>query len=276
MLGAGGLGLALVGAFPLLWMLVTSLKPAGEIFASPPRLWPEQATLENFARLLTETNFVTYFRNSVVVSGATVLTLAVSIGGAYALTRYQFRGRDTVAGLILLTYIFAPILIIIPFYVLVKQLGLVNTRLALVLSYTTFCLPSASGSSAPSCRPSRWSWRRRPWSTAPAGGARCGTWWCRWRCRASSRPASSPSSWAGTTSCSPSSSSPPTSSRPSRWGINDLFNATIVAWGMIMAAGVLITAPAVGSSSRCSATSSRAGAAGGSRGDGGVWLLDPG
>ena len=67
--------------------------------------------------------------------------LAVSALGAYGLTRFAFPGRERVAGLILMTYMFAPIMIIIPFYILVKQLGIVNTRLALVLSYTTFCLP---------------------------------------------------------------------------------------------------------------------------------------
>src|SRR5439155_967057 len=82
---------------------------------------------------------VTYFTNSVVVSLATVaLTLSVSSMGAYGLTRFTFAGRERVAGLILVTYMFAPIMIIIPFYILVKQLGIVNTRLALVLSYTTF------------------------------------------------------------------------------------------------------------------------------------------
>jgi multiple sugar transport system permease protein len=78
----------------------------------------------------------------VAVAGATVLlTLTVSSLGAYSLTRYRFRGRDSVAGLILLTYMFAPIMIIIPFYILVRQLGIVNTRLALVLSYTDLLPP---------------------------------------------------------------------------------------------------------------------------------------
>jgi len=136
-----GLVLLLAAAFPLFWMLSTALKPSGEIFATP-RFVPLHPTLENFRRLFADTSFLVFFRNSVAVAGATVLlTLAVSSLGAYALTRYRFRGRDTVAGLILLTYMFAPIMIIIPFYILVKQLGIVNTHLALVLSYTTFCLP---------------------------------------------------------------------------------------------------------------------------------------
>jgi ABC-type glycerol-3-phosphate transport system permease component len=138
----GALVLVAVGAFPLLWMVSTSLKPSGEIFATPPRLVPHRPTLENFTRLFSDTAFLTYFRNSAVVSLTTVLvTLTVSSLGAYGLTRFSFVGRDKVAGLILTTYMFAPVMIIIPFYILVKQLGIVNTHLALVLSYTTFCLP---------------------------------------------------------------------------------------------------------------------------------------
>src|SRR6185295_13488990 len=106
-----GMVLLLGAAFPLFWMLSTALKPSGEIFATP-RFVPLHPTLENFQRLFADTAFLVFFRNSVLV-----------------------------AGLILLTYMFAPIMIIIPFYILVKQLGIVNTRLALVLSYTTFCLP---------------------------------------------------------------------------------------------------------------------------------------
>ncbi|HTG13368.1 MAG TPA: carbohydrate ABC transporter permease, partial [Candidatus Eisenbacteria bacterium] len=142
-LGLYGAGAVLLigAAFPFLWMLSTALKPSGEIFATP-RLVPLHPTLENFSRLFADTSFLTFFRNSLAVAGATVLlTLAVSALGAYGLTRYRFRGRESVAGLILLTYMFAPIMIIIPFYILVRQLGIVNTRLALVLSYTTFCLP---------------------------------------------------------------------------------------------------------------------------------------
>lgn len=137
----GGLLLLLLGSFPFFWMFSTSLKPGAEIFATPTLL-PRHATLENFVQLFRDTSFLLYFRNSVLVAGATVaLTLSVAAAGAYGLTRFRFRGRDTVAGAILLTYMFAPIMIIIPFYILIRQLGLVNTRLALVLSYATFCLP---------------------------------------------------------------------------------------------------------------------------------------
>jgi len=243
--GAGSL-LLLLGAFPLFWMLSTSLKPSGEIFATPT-LVPRHATIANFVQLLVETNFAVYFKNSVIVSLATVvLTLGVSAAGAYSLTRFAFRGRDTVIRLILATYMFAPIMIIIPFYILVRQLGLVNTRLALVLSYTTFCLPFCL-------------WLLRAFfagvpleleEAAMVDGAN--------RARAAwyvTLPLALPGliaagiftfilAWNDFLFALVLITSDELKTLPV--GVNDLFNATIVDWGMIMAAGVVITVPTVG------------------------------
>ena len=136
--------LALQAVAPLLWMLSTSLKPPREVLATPPTLVPAAPTLDNFTRLVSDTAFLAYFRNSVVVSGLTVLlTMAVGAAGAYSLTRFSFRGREAVAKTILCTYMFAPIMIVVPMYVMARRLGLVNTHAALVLSYTSFCLPFA-------------------------------------------------------------------------------------------------------------------------------------
>ena len=141
---AAALGLALQAIAPLLWMLSTSLKPPREVLATPPTLLPAAPTIDNFARLVTDTAFLVYFRNSVVVSSITVLlTLAVGAVGAYSLTRFAFAGRETVAKVILCTYMFAPIMIVVPVYVMARRVGLVNTHTALVLSYTSFCLPFA-------------------------------------------------------------------------------------------------------------------------------------
>ena len=243
---AGALGLLLVGAFPLFWMVSTSLKPSAEIFATPPGLVPSHPTLENFRRLFTETAFVTFFENSAAVSLATVaLTLTVSALGAYGLTRFAFRGRDAVAGLILTTYMFAPVMIIIPFYILVKSLGLVNTRLALVLSYTTFCLPFCL-------------WLLRAFfasipleleEAALVDGAGRGR--AVWHV---TLPLALPGLIASAIFTFILAyndflfalvliTSEELKTLPV--GVNDLFNATIVDWGMIMAAGVMITAPAV-------------------------------
>ena len=243
---AGAIVLALVGAFPLFWMLSTSLKPSGEIFATPPALIPTRPTLDNFGRLFTETSFLTYFRNSATVAlTAVLLTLAVSSLGAYGLTRFSFRGRDQVAGLILTTYMFAPVMIIIPFYILVKQLGLVNTHLALVLSYTTFCLPFCL-------------WLLRAFfqsipleleEAALVDGAGRGraVWHVVLPLALPGLIATAIFTFILAYNDFLFSMVLITSEELKTLpvGVNDLFNATIVDWGMIMAAGVMITAPAV-------------------------------
>lgn len=123
-------------------MLSTSFKPLQEIFVSPPRFLPDEFTLANFERLFEQTRFLTYFRNSIFVSLATViLTITIGSAGAYSLTRFRFYGREKIASLILFTYMFAPIMIVIPFYVLIKKIGLANTHIALIMAYTAFCLP---------------------------------------------------------------------------------------------------------------------------------------
>jgi len=138
----GALLLVCQAAFPFLWMFSTSFKPPAEVFAQPPGFIPQEPTWDNFHRLFTTTHFLVYFRNSVIVCGLTVLlTLAVSAAGAYSLTRYRYPGREKIAGLILCTYMFAPIMVVIPFFILVKKIGIENTHVALVLALTSFCLP---------------------------------------------------------------------------------------------------------------------------------------
>jgi ABC-type glycerol-3-phosphate transport system permease component len=123
-------------------MISTSFKPLQEIFISPPNFFPIDFTLANFDRLFEQTRFLIYFKNSVFVSLCTVLlTITIGSAGAYSLTRFKFYGREKIASFILFTYMFAPIMIIIPFYVLIKKMGLANTHFALIMAYTAFCLP---------------------------------------------------------------------------------------------------------------------------------------
>ncbi len=142
LLYVGATLLVFQAAFPFLWMASTSLKPPGEVFAEPPAFVPERPTLENFRRLFGATHFLVYFRNSVTVSGlAVLLTMLVGAAGAYSLTRYRYRGREAIGALVLCTYMFAPIMIVIPFFILAKRVGIENTHLVLVLAFTSFCLP---------------------------------------------------------------------------------------------------------------------------------------
>ena len=134
--------LVIFAGFPFAWMISTAFKESREIFATPPSLLPRSLTLDNLQRLFAETKALTYLKNSIVVSLSTVaVTIAVATPAAYSLTRFRFPGREQLAGTILFTYMFAPIMIIVPFYVMMRFLGLTNTHLGLVLAYTAFCLP---------------------------------------------------------------------------------------------------------------------------------------
>jgi multiple sugar transport system permease protein len=136
--------LVLLIAFPLFWMIVTSIKPQTELFRIPPTWIPETITFEHYWRLLSETPFLLYFRNSVILA-TTTTAFVVALGtiGAYSLVRFKYRGRETLAMLVLFTYLLPSVVLIIPLYLMMVQIGLSNTLASLVLAHTTFALPYA-------------------------------------------------------------------------------------------------------------------------------------
>jgi ABC-type glycerol-3-phosphate transport system permease component len=238
--------LLLICGFPLLFMFMTTLKPDGEIISATPTLFTSSPHLEHYYRLFATTNFLTYFGNSIVVAGSTTL-LCVSVAtlAGYGITRFRFKGREGIAGTMLFTYMFAPIMIIVPFFILMRQYGLTNSHFGLVLSYTTFALPFSM-------------WLLRSFfqsipveleQAAMTDGA--------------SRPQAVlyvivPLALPGVIAVSIFSfivawndyiftrvliSSDDLKTLPV--GISDLVNATLIDWGMILSAGVVITIPAL-------------------------------
>ena len=134
----------LVIALPLVWMIITSIKPQSELFLIPPAFFPEEVTFEHYRRLLTETPFLTYLRNSVILAGGTTtVVIIVATLGAHSLVRFSYPGRETLAGAVLFTYLLPSVVLVIPLYFLMAALGLVNSLLSLVIAYTTFALPYA-------------------------------------------------------------------------------------------------------------------------------------
>jgi multiple sugar transport system permease protein len=137
-------GLFVFCAFPLYWMLVSSLKVSHELLASPPTFWPHEWEFRAYRKLFYETNFWTYFQNTVIVSAlTTVIVLVAGVIGAYSLTRYAFRGRTFVARVTLLAYMVPPIIMLVPLFLLARQFGLVNSIPGLALTYISFSLPYA-------------------------------------------------------------------------------------------------------------------------------------
>src|SRR5947199_10620858 len=92
------LGLFAFCAFPLYWMLVSSLKVSHELLASPPTFWPHEWDLRAYRKLFYETNFWRYFQNTIVVSAiTTVIVVTAGVIGASSLNRYPFPRRTPVA-----------------------------------------------------------------------------------------------------------------------------------------------------------------------------------
>ena len=136
--------IVLAVVFPLIWMIVTSVKPQSELFSIPPTLMPETTTFEHYRRLLTDTPFLQYFRNSMILAvTTTVVVVALGTLGAYSLVRFKYRGRETLATLVLFTYLMPSVVLVIPLYLMMAKLGLTNTLASLVIAYTTFALPYA-------------------------------------------------------------------------------------------------------------------------------------
>jgi multiple sugar transport system permease protein len=136
--------LVLVVSFPLIWMVVTSLRPQSELIRIPPSLIPRSITFEHYARMLWETPFLRYFVNSMILAvSTTVLVVLIGTLGAYSLVRFTYRGRETLATLVLFTYLLPSVVLILPLYLLMVKIGLANTLPSLVIAYTTFALPYA-------------------------------------------------------------------------------------------------------------------------------------
>jgi multiple sugar transport system permease protein len=127
---------------PMLWIVLESFKSQSAIGSS--RLIPtlDDLTLGSYREVLQNTPFPTFFRNSLVVAlGVTLLTLLVSIMGAYGLSTYRIWGRRSVVIAILASQMFPPVLILVPFYTLVLQVHLNDTYLGIILAHTVLALP---------------------------------------------------------------------------------------------------------------------------------------
>jgi ABC-type glycerol-3-phosphate transport system permease component len=138
----GLLGAALVALFPVYWIAVSSVKPARELVSPTPTFWPHEFTMQHFATLFRASDFTTYLVNSTVVSLCTVgLVLALSVLGAYSLSRFRYPGREWFGRLILFTYIFPGMLLLIPMYSVMQQVKLTNTLAGLVVINVMLSLP---------------------------------------------------------------------------------------------------------------------------------------
>ena len=133
---------AIFSLVPPLYMLITSLKSSTEISAATNPWWVYSPTLSNYIELLTSNQYLTFFRNSALVSiMVVIITMLISIPAAFALARMRFWGSATLATGVFLTYLVPDTLLFIPLFQIVKAIGLLNSYWGMVLIYPTLTVP---------------------------------------------------------------------------------------------------------------------------------------
>lgn len=129
-------------AFPLVFLAMFSLKSQREVASPDPSFFPRGFEWGNFSAAIEKTKLFRSARNSLVVAGATtVIVILISLPAAYALARFRTRLRGLATGWILLSQIFPFILIIIPLFLVLRDLKMVDTLQGLILVYTVWALP---------------------------------------------------------------------------------------------------------------------------------------
>lgn len=143
-LGAGLLAFVALIGLPFWWVVSGSFKLPQEIIARVPTMIPQSFTFQHYEKLLSSSDYGTYLVNSLVVSGLSALiTLVLAIPAGYAFFRLEFKGRETYYRIILLAYAFPSIVVLIPLFGMFARVGLVDTRLALIIVNVAFGLPFA-------------------------------------------------------------------------------------------------------------------------------------
>jgi len=126
-------GLAITLA-PFIWMVSTSFKSAESVFTYPPQWVPKHPTLEQYQKLFREVNFLQFFKNTVVVAfGITLFSLFLNSLGGYAFAKYRFPGKEKIFGLLLATMMVPGQITMIPVFLMLKSIGLINSYWGLII-----------------------------------------------------------------------------------------------------------------------------------------------
>lgn len=128
---------------PLYMMIVVAVQTPETLFSGGQlTLIPPALSLENFKTLINETSTVSYFVNSVIITGASVLlSTALAVVSGYSLTRYDLAGKSIIARVVLFSYMISPIVLAIPLYIIFFRLGLLNQYVSAVLAVTAISAP---------------------------------------------------------------------------------------------------------------------------------------
>jgi ABC-type glycerol-3-phosphate transport system permease component len=129
---------------PLVIPFFTSFKTMSDVYALPPKLLPTPFTIESYIYSLKEKNFLdNLYHSAVVATVVTFLTLVFAVSSGYGLARFNFRGRRLLAMSVLLAYLLPAVALLVPFFVIFKNLGLIDTYPAIILAHLVLTVPFA-------------------------------------------------------------------------------------------------------------------------------------
>jgi len=135
----------IVALFPLFWLLKVSVTPNDLLYSEGVRMWPSRMTFDHFSFVIAHSAFPVFFKNSLIVAGSTAVfvTILASLSG-YALSRFDFKAKYWIVGLMLLTQMFPLVMLVAPIFKMLSPLGLTNSLTGLVVVYTAFNVPFAT------------------------------------------------------------------------------------------------------------------------------------
>jgi len=127
---------------PLVWVFSTSLKPNDLAISLPPEFLPSEPTIENYVFVITEPRLVQSLINSLLVSlGSTVLSVAISALGGYSFARFKFKGKNLLLSIILGFFMIPIVINIIPLYLMLSEIGLLNSIFSLIITFQILIIP---------------------------------------------------------------------------------------------------------------------------------------
>ena len=127
---------------PLMWIFSTSLKSNDVAVSLPPKILPSDPTIENYVFVITEPRLLHSLINSLLVSlGSTGISVLISALGGYAFARFKFRGKDILLSIVLGLFMIPIIINIIPLYLMLSQVGLLNSIFTLMITFQILIIP---------------------------------------------------------------------------------------------------------------------------------------
>lgn len=134
--------LVVIVGFPLAWMALSSFKPGVELFTIPPKILPQNWSLEWYLQAFSNENVMHYFFNSLFIASVVMVAdMLIGTLTAYSLTRFHFKGRKIILISVLAAYCVPPIMLMLPMYKIVNTLGLSGSHVGVIVAHLTVTLP---------------------------------------------------------------------------------------------------------------------------------------